>query len=75
MKKKTRIEIALIAICMVVIGWQAIASGVIPPYESKGIRAISFPFDEPYVPFIGALLIAGGIYILYRVLSTMRKDR
>jgi hypothetical protein len=73
MKKKTGIEIAAIAICMIIIGWQAIASDVISPYRGKSVGAISFPFEEPYVPFLGGLLIVGGIYVLYRILATLRR--
>ena len=62
------------AIVLIVLGWQAIANGVIPPYRGKGTTpAISFPFCEPYVPFLGGLLISGGLYIIYRVVSTLRK--
>ena len=73
MEKKIRLEIVVIAIFMIVLGWQAIVSDVILPYRGRNIPAISFPFDEPYVPLLGRLLIVGGLYILYRVVATMRK--
>jgi hypothetical protein len=74
MKKRSRIEIAIIAIFMIIFGWQAIATGVIPAYKGKQSNpVISFHFEEPFVPLLGGLLIAGGLYILYRFAVTIKK--
>ena len=59
---------------MIIFGWQTVATGAIPAYKGKQANpVISFPFDEPYLPFLGGLLILGGLFILYRFVTTIRK--
>ncbi len=74
MANKSRLQILFAAMLLIGLGWRAIETDVILPYRGKGwVLVPSFPVNEPYVPYVGGLLILAGIYVLYRLVKTLKK--
>jgi hypothetical protein len=70
-----RLKVIFISFMLIGIGIAAILSGEIPAHSGKGVTPLvtSFPYAEPYVPFIGGVLIAAGIYMIIRAVYPGRK--
>lgn len=70
-----RLKVIFISFMLIGLGIATILSGEIPAHSGKGVTPLvtSFPYAEPYVPFIGGVLIAAGIYMIIRAVYPGRK--
>jgi len=71
MKIPSKFQILFVSLVLIGLGVQAILNGVIPAYKGKATGpALAFPISEPYVPYVGAILVAGGLYLFLKCFRT-----
>jgi hypothetical protein len=65
-----KLKMMFLALLLMLPGVQMILSGEISAREGKGLTpgVTSFPFAEPYVPWLGWLFVLVGIYFFFRTL-------
>ena len=73
MKKTGKLEALFSAVALIFFGVQGMLSGEVPAFKGKLEPVLSIPFKSPLVPWIGAILVLVGVYVLVRFFVWKKK--